>query len=228
MLVMRLVLFWATTITMLTTIYMVFIWAPIEINQGLIQKAFYFHVPMAWVAFLAFFIVFISGIGYLITRKNSWDQLAFSAAEIGVLFTTLVLITGSIWAKPTWGVWWQWEPRLTTSLILWIIYIAYLMLRAYSPSSDQAARYAAVLGIIGFIDVPIVYFSVVWWRNIHPLLMGPLSEEGSELAGSMVITLNVGVLTFTLLFAYLLVERYRLRRREEEVIALHARYGEGY
>ena len=201
---------------MLVILYLIFIWVPTERNLGVSQRIFYFHVPIAWVGFLAFFFVLVGSVGYLWKRTQRWDQLAFSAAELGVLFTTLMLITGIIWAKPVWGVWWTWDPRLTTSLILWLIYVAYLMLRAYAPRGDQGARYAAVLGIAGFIDVPLVYLSIVWWRNTHPpAFVGPAAT--GELESSMRLLLMVSTLTFTLLFAYLLMDRFSLRKSEEEV-----------
>ena len=210
-------LFVVTAAMMLLVLYLIFIWVPTERNLGVSQRIFYFHVPIAWVAFLAFFIVLVGSVGYLWKRTSKWDQLAYSAAEIGVLFTTLMLITGILWAKPVWGVWWTWDPRLTTSLILWLIYVAYLMLRSYSPRGDQGARYAAVLGIIGFIDVPIVYLSIVWWRTVHPqVLVGPAATTGA-LDPSMRMLLLISTVMFTPLFAYLLTDRISLRKSEDEV-----------
>ena len=210
-------LFVVTAAMMLLVLYLIFIWVPTERNLGVSQRIFYFHVPIAWVAFLAFFIVLVGSVGYLWKRTSKWDQLAYSAAEIGVLFTTLMLITGILWAKPVWGVWWTWDPRLTTSLILWLIYVAYLMLRSYSPRGDQGARYAAVLGIVGFIDVPIVYLSIVWWRTVHPqVLVGPAATTGA-LDPSMRMLLLISTVMFTLLFAYLLTDRISLRKSEDEV-----------
>jgi heme exporter protein C len=203
-------------VMMLVVLYLIFIWVPTERNLGVSQRIFYFHVPLAWVGFLAFFFVLVGSVGYLWKRTPGWDQLAYAAAEIGVLFTTLMLITGILWAKPVWGVWWTWDPRLTTSLILWLIYVAYLMLRAYSPRGDQGARYAAVLGIAGFLDVPLVYLSIVLWRTVHPqALVGPAAT--GELDPSMQSLLIISTLTFTLLFAYLLADRFSLRRSEEGV-----------
>jgi len=196
---------------------LIFFWVPTDANLGIVQRVLYFHVPSAWVAFLAFFVVFGASLGYVFKRNQKWDAVAHSAAEIGVLFTTLTLVTGVIWAKPIWGVWWTWEPRLTTTLILWLIYVAYLMVRSYAPSPAKAARYAAVVGIIGFIDVPIVYFSVQWWRTIHPQAMvGPLAEAGS-MAPSMLFTLLFSAITFTVLFAFFLAQRVTLRRAEDAV-----------
>jgi len=219
-------LFVVSAAMMLVVLYLIFIWVPTERNLGVSQRIFYFHVPIAWVGFLAFFVVLVGSVGYLglgrlrwLTRfvsADGWDRLAYSAAELGVLFTTLMLVTGILWAKPVWGVWWTWDPRLTTSLILWLIYVAYLMLRAYSPKGDQGARYAAVLGIAGFIDVPIVYLSIVWWRTVHPqVLVGPAAT--GELDSSMRLLLLISTVMFTLLFAYLLTDRVSLRKSEDEV-----------
>ena len=210
------------TVLMVVDLYLIFMWAPTDAILGHVQRIFYFHVPIAWVAFLAFFIVFVSSILYLWKRSDWLDSLAHSAAEIGVVFATLILITGAIWAKPVWGVWWTWEPRLTTSLILWLMYVGYLMLRAYAPNRSQGATYAAVLGIIGFIDVPIVYFAVDWWRAIHPeSVVGPLAETGS-LDSDMRAVLMFSLVTFTLLFAFLLKERVSLRTTEDAL--RNARY----
>ncbi len=206
----------ATAIMMVLNMYLIFIWVPTEKNLGIIQRIFYIHVPTAWVAFLAFFIVLIGSIGYLWRGTNKWDRIAFASAEVGVVFTTILIVTGIMWAKPVWGVWWNWDPRLTTSLILWLIYLAYLMLRSYSPSREQGARYAAVLGIVGFIDVPIVYFSIKWWRTLHPqAIVGPGSTGGLD--SSMGILLIISTLTFTMLFACLLTFRISLRLAEEKV-----------
>ena len=206
--------------SMVGVLYLVFLWVPTERNLGISQRIFYFHVSMAWVGFFAFFWVLVGSVGYLWKRSQRWDRLAYSSAEIGVVFTTLMLITGVLWAKPVWGVWWTWDPKLTTSLILWLIYVAYLMLRAYSPRGDQGARFAAILGIIGFIDVPIIYLSVVWWRTIHPNVVGTAATGSLET--SMRMVLMACTVAFTLLFAYLLMDRLSLRRSEEEFEAVRS------
>ena len=217
----RNVLLLLSGVSMVGVLYLVFLYAPTDRNLGLSQRIFYFHVSMAWVGFLAFFWVLVGSVGYLWKRSQKMDRLAYSSAEIGVVFTTLMLITGVLWAKPSWGVWWTWDPKLTTSLILWLIYVAYLMLRAYSPRGDQGARFAAVLGIIGFIDVPIIYLSVVWWRTVHPpVVLGPVAEGSLE--PSMRMVLMACTVAFTLLFAYLLMDRQALRRSEEEVEAIRS------
>jgi len=201
---------------MVLNMYLIFMWVPTEKNLGIIQRIFYLHVPTAWVAFLAFSLVLIGSVGYLIKKNRAWDRLAFASAEVGVLFTTVLIITGAMWAKPVWGVWWNWDPRLTTSLILWLIYLAYLMLRAYSPSPEQGAKYAAILGIVGFLDVPIVYFSIKWWRTLHPqAVIGPGST--GELDSSMRLLLLISTAIFTILFVHLLTTRMSLRKEEERL-----------
>jgi len=206
---------------MMVSLYLIFIWVPTEQNLGIVQRVFYFHVPLGWIGILSILVVATASAAYLITGSEKWDALAYSAAEVGVLFASLILITGSIWAKPIWGVWWTWDARLTTTLILWFIYVAYLMLSAYAPQGTQGVRYAAVFGIIGAIDAPIVYFATVWWRTAHPdLNIGPLAEKGS-LESSMLLTLMVAVAAFTLLFIYLLAERYSLRRAEADLDRLY-------
>ena len=217
----RNVLLLLSGVSMVGALYLVFLYAPTDRNLGISQRIFYFHVSMAWVGFLAFFWVLVGSVGYLWKRSQKMDRLAYSSAEIGVVFTTLMLITGVLWAKPSWGVWWTWDPKLTTSLILWLLYVAYLMLRAYSPRGDQGARFAAVLGIIGFVDVPIIYLSVVWWRTVHPpVILGPVAE--GSLDPSMRMVLMACTVAFTLLFAYLLMDRQALRRSEEEVEAIRS------
>src|SRR5579871_6475762 len=150
---------------MLTAIFMVFEWVPTEEDQGIVQRIFYFHVPCAWVAFAAFGIVAIAGVFYLWLKDQIWDDLGYAAAEIGMVFCTLVLVTGSLWAKPIWGTWWTWDSRLTTTFILWLLYGGYLLLRAFGEDNQEIARYAAVLGIIGVLDVPVIIISVRLWRT---------------------------------------------------------------
>ena len=216
----RLVLLAVAAVVMIVDLALIFLWVPNDEITGVVQRIMYFHVPLAWVGFLSFFVVFCASVLYLWKGDKKWDALGHSAAEIGVLFTTLMLITGATWAKPVWGVWWTWDPRLTTSTILWFLYVAYLMLRAYAPTPSQAARYSAVMGIIGFVDVPIVYFSAIWWRAVHPtVVVGPAAESDS-LVGSMLFTLMFSLLTFTVLFAYILWERFSLRSSSDEVEAV--------
>jgi len=191
-------------------------------RQGVAQRIFYVHVPSAWISFLAFFLVFIFSVRYLIWRNAADDIRAYSCAEVGMVFCTLVLITGPIWAHPVWGVWWTWDARLTTSLILWLIYVAYLMLRSYMTDQEQRARFSAVLGIIGFIDVPIVHMSVKWWRTLHP---GPVimrSGGMGELPAPMHIALWASLLAFTLVFIYFVRRRTALEVLHERLEAVRA------
>ncbi len=182
-----------------------------QLRQCEACRIFYFHVPLAWVAFLAFFIVFLASILYLRTAQPQYDSIALSAAEVGVVFTTLVLVTGSIWARPVWGTWWSWDARLTTTLVLWFIYMGYLMLRSYISDERRAARFSAVVGIVGFLDVPIVYQSVVWWRTLHP---GPtvFAEGGIALPPEMRWVFGLCMLAFTVLAVYLWLTRLEVAR----------------
>ena len=198
---------------------MALLWAPEDAKQGNPQRIFYIHVPAAWIGFLAFFVVFVASIAVLRTGKRRWDDIAASSAEIGTIFTTAVLITGPLWGRPVWGVYWTWDPRLTSYLLLWLIYLSYLVLRGYVPEPSRRARYSAVLGIVGFLDVPIVYLSTRWWRSEHPT---QFVVEGGDLPAQMLVTLLVGIATFTFLFLYLLsvrrsVARLRAQRELEGV-----------
>ncbi len=203
---------------LLVALAAIFLYAPTERVQGEVQRIFYVHVALAWNSFLAFLVVFIASIAYLWKRKPVWDVWARSSAEIGFVFLTLVLLTGSIWAKPIWGTWWTWDARLTTTLILWLIALAYLVVRTYVAEPGRAARYAAVIGIIGFLDVPIIRQSVVWWRTLHP---GPTvaQESGSVgLPAPMLITLLVTLVAFTLLYLYLLFVKARIELAKDELM----------
>ncbi|MBI1869591.1 MAG: cytochrome c biogenesis protein CcsA [Chlamydiae bacterium] len=189
---------------MLLALWAIFLWAPIEKTMGDVQRIFYFHVPSAWVSFLSFLVVFISSLLYLITRKNIFDHTAQASAELGVLFSSFVLITGPLWAKPVWGIWWTWDARLTSTLVLWLIYISYLMLRSFIPQEQKKKTLSAVLGIVGFIDVPIVYLSIRWWRTQHPApVIG--GGEGSGIDPVMFKTLMISFAAF-LLFYFLLMK----------------------
>ena len=178
---------------------------------GQLQRIFYFHVPSAWVAYLAFTIVFIGSVAFLRSGNRRWDLVAHSAAEVGVLFITLVLITSPIWARPVWGTWWQWDARLTSALVLWLTYVGYLFMRSLATDPSRAGRPAAVVGIVGLINVPIVHFSVQWWRTLHPSGPTPADlESGSGLEGPELLAFFTALAAFTLLFAWMLAVRVRL------------------
>lgn len=206
-------------VTMAVAMALIFFYAPIEREMGIVQKIFYVHVPLAWNAFLGFAMVFFFSFRYLATRDPKWDQRALSAAEVGVVFTTLVLVTGPIWAKPVWGIWWTWDARLTLTLVLWLIYVGYLMLRRYIDSPERRSVLAAVVGITGFIDVPLVYFAIRWWRTQHPqpVIAG---GEGSGLDPRMALTLWVCVAAFTLLFLALFGRRLQIEKHRAKLEAM--------
>jgi heme exporter protein C len=211
----------AVAIGMFASIWGAFLFAPTDAVQGDVQRIMYFHVPMAILSFVAFFVVFVASIIYLLRRDERWDWLARASAEIGVVYTTMVLICGSIWGKAYWGTWWDGEPILTTTLILWFIYVSYLLLRFYGGRTETGARNAAVLGIIGFVDVPIVHFAVTWWRGLHPtgyVLNGATPDAPAAVS----IALLLAFVTFSLLFGFLLLQLYRLERYTTEAERLRA------
>ena len=192
--------------------------APREVNQGNVQRIMYLHVPSVLTAYLAFAVVLVASVAYLATRSLAWDRWAAGAAEIGTIFTGLTLASGSIWGKPTWGTWWTWDARLTSTAILFVTYVGYLLLRNVSEDRERRARLAAVVGILGTLEIPIVHFSVTWWRTLHqPATM--LTPTPS--AASTIIKLAVGanLIAFILLFAYLLVKHVRINRLADEAMA---------
>lgn len=199
---------------MLLALYCAFIFAPREKEMGEVQRIFYFHLSAAWLCMLAFLILFVFSIVYLATGKRKYDVWASSSAEIGVIFATLVLITGPLWAKPVWNTWWTWDPRLTTFLILWLIYVSYLLLRSNMAESDKKYKISAVFGIIGFIDVPIVFMSIRWWRTIHPVV---ITSSSMNLDPAMKTALFVALAAFTLFFVVLLDLRVRQQWQDYEI-----------
>lgn len=178
------------------------------------QRIIYFHIATAWVGFLAFFVTFVGGLGYLRTQQRRWDIVALSSAEIGTVFMLGVLVSGSIWAKPAWGVWWVWDERLTISLIQFLVYVGYLMLRASVEDPSRRARFAAVYGIVAFISVPINFIAIRLWRTQHPLMFG--SEEGG-LGPNMMFAFFFSLLTFTIWYVALMWHRIRLERVRDDV-----------
>jgi len=209
-----------TFLSMLTAIFFVFIYVPTERTMGVVQRIFYFHVPSGWIAFLAFFIVFVSGIIYLVKKDRYWDIVASSSAEIGMIFCTLVLITGPIWAKKAWGIAWTWDAKLTTAAVLWLIYISYIMLRKYVYDESKRANLSAVVGIIGFIDVPLVYMSTRWWRTQHPApVIG--GGENSGLESTMLLTFIICLIAFTLLFFFIFYLKVAVERAKDEIDYLY-------
>ncbi len=202
-----------TLILIIVALYMVFIYSSIEAKMGVVQKIFYFHLGSAFAGFAGFFIVFINSILYLIYRENKYDIISVSAAELGILFISIVLITGILWAKPIWNVWWTWDPRLTSTFILWLIFIAYLILRANLKETKQMPIYAAIFGIIGFLDVPIVFMSIRWWRTIHPVI---IKKTQINLSPDMLHTLIMSILAVFSLFFLLLYYRIRIEKIKQQ------------
>ncbi|HVL81030.1 MAG TPA: cytochrome c biogenesis protein CcsA [Actinomycetota bacterium] len=200
---------------------LIFLWAPTEAVQGDVQRILYVHVPAAWLAYLAFAVVAVASVLVVASGPERWDRVAASAAEVGVLFTTIVLVTGSIWARPTWGVWWVWDARLTTTLVLWAVYVGYLLFRSLTPPGARRARVAAVIGIIGAIDIPIVHFAVTWWNTAHPEPT-VISRAGPQLTSEMLTTLLVSLAAFALVFACLLALRVAQMSARERLDVLEA------
>lgn len=207
----------ATGLLMPLALYRIFLGSPEERVMGAVQKLFYFHVPIASITFLAVFTLLAGAVGFLWTRRAVWDHLAIASAEIGLLFCTLVLTTGPVWAKPAWGVWWTWEAKLTTTLILWLLLAGILLSRAYAETPEQGARVASVLGVVAGLDVPIVYKAVDWWRGQHPIIFGPGKTE--PLAPGMLSAFLISMLVFTLLYALFVAVRMRLLGLEDRLAA---------
>jgi heme exporter protein C len=206
---------------MMAALYMALIKAPMERTMGDLQRIFYFHVPAAIAGMTAFAVNFVSSLMYVIRRNRRWDNLALSAAEVGVMFFSMVLITGPIWAKPAWFVWWTWSPRLTTSLILCLLYIAYLLIRKYLEDPERRGMVSAVFGIIAFADAPLVWFSIRWWRDIHP---SPMLESGG-LSPAMRPAFYICLAAFLLLLIYLLRRRFYLESIRDQLEELERQAG---
>ena len=204
-------------ILLLIDLYLIFGVAPTDANLGNVQRALYIHVPIAVISLLAFLVVFIGSVMYLKNRNGRWDNMAMAAGEVGFVYVSLALITGVLWAKPIWNVWWTWEPRLTLTLVLWFIYAGYLMVRAFTPNRSKAAVFSAVVGIIGSVDAFIVYFAVQWWRSIHPpQVVGPLAESGS-LSATMNMVLMVSFVAFLVFTIWLVLERMATLGTEDDL-----------
>ena len=211
-------LLFASAALMALTLYLVFMWVPTDANMGVSQRILYFHVPVSVLGLLSIVVVAVASGAHLKTGNEKWDSLAYTTAEIGAGLITLSLVTGVIWNKAAWGIWWTWDPKLTTTLILWFIYVGYLMLRAYGPRGSQGARYGAVVALIGAIDAPIIYKAADWWRAAHPsIMLGPLSGPASSMDSRMALALLISMVTFAVLYVYIVMERYSLRRAEAAV-----------
>lgn len=193
-------------------LYFALVQAPPDAYQGQVQRIMYLHIPSILTAYLSFFIVFVGSCLYLWKRERRDDILAHAAAEVGVLFTALTIVEGAIWGKPAWGVWWTWDARLTLTAILLLIFLAYLMLRALMEDENRAALCGAVLGIIGFLDIPLIHMSVYWWRTLHqpPSILQPNKAPWENIHPALLVPLAVNFVAFLLLYFYLLSLRLRL------------------
>jgi heme exporter protein C len=209
-----------TVFMLLLALAAVFFYAPTEAIMGNVQRVFYFHVAAGWVGMLGFLVAAIAGIFYLLKGDRKWDIVGLSAIEIGIVFAFINIITGSIWARPIWNTWWTWDPRLTTATVMELIYIAYLMLRQGIDDPDRRARFGAVYTIIGFISVPLTFFSARLFRTIHPIVVGSggAGAPGQfDMTAKMLQAFMFSLLTFTFIFADLLWHRIRLGRLAEKV-----------
>ncbi len=205
-------------------LYLGLVVVPPDAVQGDVQRIMYLHVPSIVTAYVAFFVVFCTSVLYLWKRDLRLDAVAVSSAEIGVVFTGITLATGSIWGKPTWGVWWTWDARLTLTAILFTIYIGYLMLRAFAEDAQAAARYGAVLAILGFLDIPLNHLAVYWWRTLHQP-SSILRPGGPSVASAMLVPLGINFAGLVLLYTYLLLERIRLERIRHRTIEVRLKRG---
>jgi len=202
---------------MAASLWLVFGYVPNEQIMGPVQRIFYFHVPSAWVAFLAFLVAAAAGLYYLLRFDWRLDAVQVASAELGVVFSTIALVTGSLWARPIWNTWWTWDPRLTTTLVMWLYYVAASMLRGLVETPERQARFSAVLYIIGFVNVPLVFLAIRLWTTIHPVLF---TSSGFALEPSMLLTLGMSVLALTLLYACVLAIRVRVGVLETEISTL--------
>jgi heme exporter protein C len=212
----RIILAAVAILLVIAAAYASFFIAPTERTMGDIQRIFYFHVGSAWAAMDVFFVCFVANLLYVWRREQKYDSLGVSCAEVGLVLTTVVLITGPIWAKPVWGIWWTWDARLTSTFVLWLLYVSYLLLRSLIEEADRRALLSALFGIFAFIDVPLVFFSIRWWRTQHPspVIMG---GSGSGLEPTMRKVLFFNALALNVFALFLVVERYVLERTKHDV-----------
>jgi heme exporter protein C len=204
----------------LVALGMVFLYAPLEATMNYVQKIFYFHIANAWVGMLGFIIAAVAGVIYLIKHDQKWDIVELSAVEISLVFFLIAIVAGSIWARPSWGAYWTWEPRLTTAAILEMVYIAYLLLRQGIDDPDRRARFSAVYTLVGAISVPITFLSIRFFRTIHPVVIGTNSatSQGSfDMTSKMLVTMFFALFTFSVIFVNLLWHRIRLGQLAQQV-----------
>ena len=211
----RIILGAVAILLVIASAYAAFFIAPEERTMGLIQRIFYFHVSSAWSGFSAFFLCFLGNLLYVWKREQKYDWLAVSGAEVGLAFTTVVLITGPIWAHPVWGIWWTWDARLTSTFVLWLLYVSYLLLRTLVDEPDRRALLSSLFGIFAFIDVPLVFGAIRWWRTQHPqpVIAG---GQGSGLEPTMKAVFFFSAFAMHVFMAFLVAERYALEKMQTE------------
>ena len=213
----------ASVVALFVAVWMALIWSPPDAAMGNVVRILYVHVANAWLAYLAFVIVFLASVAYLWTKRPLFDAIAVASAEIGVLFTGLTLVLGSIWAEPTWGVWWSWEPRVITTAVMFAMYVGYLLLRNLSNDLERRATRAAVLGIVLVVDVPIVHLSVTWMNALHQLPTVLRPDLSPTLDPRMLASLIAMTIAFTIVYAYLMTARVDIeRRRQARIIEARA------
>ncbi len=212
----------ATTLVLFAvTLYAIFVVAPVELQMGIVQKIFYFHVPSAYAMYLGFGVSAIASLLFLIKRDAKWDRLGVAGAEVGMLFCLIVLLTGPLWARKAWGVWWTWDPRLTTTLLAGMIFAAYLALRSTGTAGDVEKRFAAALAVFGMVDLPLIHFSVQRWRGVHPVV---ITGKGGGLESEMYWALGLSFLAFTGLAILLIWARVAVERNSDETTCLRLEY----
>ena len=220
------ILTWLTAALLAVALYLVFLYAPQEAVMGEVQRVFYFHVAAGWVGGLAFLITAIAGVVYLARGDRRWDRLAVSSVEIGVVFTFVNIVSGSIWARPIWNTWWTWDPRLVTATVMELVYLAYMLLRQGIEDPDRRARFGAVYAIVGFLSVPLTFLSIRLFRTIHPVVIGsgdPTAQGAFDMTPRMLQTFMFSLLTFTFIYATLLWHRVRLEGLHERIEQLKLR-----
>jgi len=206
-----------TAVLVVISLYTVFVVAPTEQTMGHVQRIFYYHVASAWVGFLAFLVACVGGLLFLANRSLLWDTVSAASVEIGLLFSVIALVQGSLWARPVWNTWWTWDPRLTTTLVMCLYYSATMMLRQLGGSEERSARVGAVLSIVGFVNVPIVFLAIRMWRTIHPVVF---TTAGFAVAPRMLLALLASLLAFTALYACLLWMRIRVTQLARDISRL--------
>ena len=214
------ILSWFTAILFAAAVYLTLVWAPREVVMGDVQRVFYFHVAAGWVGALAFLVTAVVGIVYLIGGDRKWDHVAISSVEIGVVFTFINIVTGSIWARPIWNTWWTWDPRLVTATIMLLAYLAYMLLRQGIEDPERRARFGAIYGIVAFLSVPLTFLSIRLFRTIHPVVVGsgdPTAQGAFDMSPDMRTAFFFSLITFSFIYITLLWHRIRLERLSEVV-----------